>query len=414
MLVHSTSPRVNGPLNAILCAVKYMQQPMRSPAPLLPVRFSLLTVAITNAFSASPHPWPQTYHDRRSGATSNPTTTSWTCCAATPDRTPQCLFAHAAIEYSHPQKEGDPRYFANHDASLWQRLRIGRTAEDCQRWRERCENSASVPKFPDAYYSEASDWASWVHFLQGDELLLGGEESEVLPPDYFRSVEYEKFVPWDLRGQPQPAVRRAFVDWRGRASIIDVGCGAGDNANWLAGRGHQVVGIDINADAIRTAVERRDSAFKAAIQDTGGSADFYVASALSLDSSIVVERARAVNGFEVALDSGLLHCLSDDDQQQYVAQLASIVRTGGCAYVGCFSDENPSPWLNPRRLSKARLTEIFTLSEGWRILDISRTWWQRPVPPAAATEDGAHSIKTAISAGWCYAWWCVAERCAAP
>lgn len=379
----------------------------------LVLRWSLLTVAKTSAFSSSTNPWPRrTYQDRRSEPLSNPTAIRWTSSTAAPYASQRPLLAYTPLDY---QQDEEARYFAYRDASLWaQRLRIGRTAEDWQRWLERGENwSVSMPKFPDAYYSETGDWVSWIHFLQGDKPLLGSEDSEVLPPDYFRHVEYENFVPWDLRGHPQPAVRRAFIDRQGRANILDVGCGAGDNANWLAGRGHKVVGIDINAGAIRTAVERRDSAFKVAIQHTGGSADFYVASALSLDSSVVFERARSVQGFEVALDSGLLHCLSDADQQQYVAQLASVVRIGGCAYVGCFSDENPSPWLNPRRLSKARLAEIFNLSEGWRILDISRTWWQRPVPPPATTEGGSQSTKTAVSGGWCYAWWCVAERCAA-
>jgi len=67
--------------------------------------------------------------------------------------------------------------------------------------------------------------------------------TEVPPQSVFAALDYnEDFVPWDI-GEAQPPVRKAA---RGGAfggagtTILDCGCGAGDNANWLAARGTYV------------------------------------------------------------------------------------------------------------------------------------------------------------------------------
>ena len=56
--------------------------------------------------------------------------------------------------------------------------------------------------------------------------------------------------PWDI-GKPQ----KAFVDAADRitGSILDAGCGTGDTALFLAGRGHQVTGIDFLEEPIKRA-----------------------------------------------------------------------------------------------------------------------------------------------------------------
>jgi len=275
---------------------------------------------------------------------------------------------------------------------------IGRTEEDWVAWRELGEDwTPYVPLQPQVYYAKTGDWISWEHFLTGDgDAFLEPQQhaQEILPPNYFVTVDYGQFVPWDLGGSPQPVVRRAFQT-TAPSRILDVGCGAGDNANWLAARGHRVLGVDLNPGAVSAALDRRDHLFAEHIRKSGGSADFRVDN--------VLEMTHAVE-FDIALDSGLLHCLSDAHQSQYLARLARAVQIGGRLYVGCFSDMNPSPWSNPRRLSKVHLENLFD-DANWRLLDIDRIWWQRPVPP----QDAEERI-TRNTAGWCLAWWCVVER----
>ena len=59
----------------------------------------------------------------------------------------------------------------------------------------------------------------------------------------FATLDYDaEFVPWDI-GEAQPQVRNAARDGAfGSAgtTVLDCGCGAGDNANWLAARGQAV------------------------------------------------------------------------------------------------------------------------------------------------------------------------------
>jgi len=101
--------------------------------------------------------------------------------------------------------------------------------------------------------------------------------------------------------------------------------------------------------------------------------------------------------YDVALDSALLHCLSDDDAVTYVTGLAKLLRQGGTFYVGCFSDQNPDPWKNPRRLSKDYLERLLG-GNGFDVISIESCWWARP------DERGSNM------GSYCLAWWCTAVR----
>ena len=230
-----------------------------------------------------------------------------------------------------------------------------------------------------------------------------GEDSEVLPQSYFSALAYDEAstpVPWDLFGRPQPPVKNAANagDFGAGSAILDCGCGAGDNANWLAARGHDVLAFDLSASAVSTACARAsDEELARAIEGAGGRVEFVEASAIDLASAArVQERARELGGFEVVLDSALLHCLDDDDQRSYVDGLRPLVREGGTLFVGCFSDANPPPWSNPRRMSEAELRALFCRSRGWELTKLSEAWYERPAA-RTASKGGA----------WTMAWWAV-------
>ena len=52
---------------------------------------------------------------------------------------------------------------------------------------------------------------------------------------------YARQPPWEI-GKPQPVFVQAAEQITG--SILDAGCGTGDNALFFAERGHKVTGID--------------------------------------------------------------------------------------------------------------------------------------------------------------------------
>ncbi len=128
--------------------------------------------------------------------------------------------------------------------------------------------------------------------------------------------------PWDI-GRPQP-VFLGVAD-RITGSVLDAGCGTGENALYLAGRGHQVTGIDFLEEPIRRARQ------KAA--ERGLAAAFLVRDALTLQGW--AER------FDGVIDSGLFHVFDDQDRHRYVEGLATVLKPGGRLFLMCFSDEEP-------------------------------------------------------------------------
>ena len=153
---------------------------------------------------------------------------------------------------------------------------------------------------------------------------------------------------WDI-GRPQQVFTAVADQITG--SVLDSGCGTGENALFFAKRGHKVTGIDFLAEPIQRAKQ------KAA--DQGIAATFLVMDALELSS--------LPETFDAIIDSGLFHVFSDADRQRYVAGLASVLNSGGRFYLLCFSDAEPGEQ-GPRRISRREIEVAFT--NGWKIESI--------------------------------------------
>jgi cyclopropane fatty-acyl-phospholipid synthase-like methyltransferase len=150
---------------------------------------------------------------------------------------------------------------------------------------------------------------------------------------------YAGKAPWDI-GKPQ----RPFIDVADQitGSILDAGCGTGDTALFLAGRGNKVTAIDFLEEPIRRA--------KSKAAERGLSATFVVKDAMTLKDW--GER------FDSVIDSGLFHVFSDEDRAKYVSGLATVLKPGGKLFLLCFSDEEPGTQ-GPRRVSKKELHDAF-------------------------------------------------------
>jgi cyclopropane fatty-acyl-phospholipid synthase-like methyltransferase len=159
---------------------------------------------------------------------------------------------------------------------------------------------------------------------------------------------YAGQAPWDI-GKAQPAFERAAEKIVG--SVLDAGCGTGENALFLASRGHAVTGFDFIEEPIARA--RRKAA------DRGLVAAFLVKDALRLEDW--TER------FDNVIDSGLFHVFSDTDRVTYVQGLKTVLKTGGRLFLLCFSDETPGTE-GPRRVSQKELRAAF--ADGWQIESI--------------------------------------------
>jgi SAM-dependent methyltransferase len=184
--------------------------------------------------------------------------------------------------------------------------------------------------------------------------------------------------PWEI-GRPQ----KALLDVADRisGSILDVGCGTGENALYFAARGHQVTGVDFLAEPISRA--KRKSA------ERGVSVTFLVMDALELK--------QLPQRFDSAIDSGLFHVFSDEDRLRYVEGLATILKPGGRLFLICFSDAEP-PGKGPRRVTKQELLDSF--ASGWTIESIEPSRYE--VRPDLMDYD--------FSEGGPRAWFVVARR----
>lgn len=163
----------------------------------------------------------------------------------------------------------------------------------------------------------------------------------------FFDVAYEGRPPWDL-GRPQAAVVRLAEQGEIAGSVLDVGCGTGEHALYLAARGHELLGIDLAPRAVERA--------RAKARERGLDVPFLVWDALELD--------QLWRRFDTALDVGLFHTLADEERSRYARSLHAALAPGGRAFVLCWSERNP-PGFGPRRVSRIELRTSF--AEAFRV-----------------------------------------------
>jgi len=164
---------------------------------------------------------------------------------------------------------------------------------------------------------------------------------------------YRGTPPWDI-GRPQGEIVRLAQSGEIQGTVLDVGCGTGENSLFLAAKGHEVWGIDSAPLAIEKA--------KLKARERHAKVRFLVHDALDLSDMGRV--------FDSVIDSGLFHVLSDEERVAYSRGLAKVLKPGGRYFVLCFSDKEPNDG-GPRRITQAEIRKTF--GEGWTINYIRET-----------------------------------------
>ncbi len=134
-----------------------------------------------------------------------------------------------------------------------------------------------------------------------------------------------------------------------QGSVLDIGCGTGENALFLAGLGHEVWGIDSSTVAIQKA--------KAKSKARRIKVNFLAHDALSLPD---LKRR-----FDSAIDSGLFHVFDDDERPLFERSLAATLPPGGTYFMMCFSEKEPVGWGGPRRVTQREIRNTFR--SGWKV-----------------------------------------------
>jgi SAM-dependent methyltransferase len=126
----------------------------------------------------------------------------------------------------------------------------------------------------------------------------------------FRILYGIGFTPWD--GHPQSAVVREFVEGTDRqppGSALDVGCGTGNTSIYLAQHGWRVTGVDFTPKALDKARTKARAA--------GAAVEFVHADVTHLGQA-------GIRGpFELIVDNGCLHGMSDHDRDLYVPEITA-------------------------------------------------------------------------------------------
>ncbi|HEV2120958.1 MAG TPA: class I SAM-dependent methyltransferase [Candidatus Bathyarchaeia archaeon] len=155
---------------------------------------------------------------------------------------------------------------------------------------------------------------------------------------------YKTVPPWDV-GRPQPAfVELVRVRELNKGGVLDVGCGTGENALYLAENGFSVVGVDLSNRAIAAA--------KAKATERGLKVDFRTGNVLSLDFKDGL--------FDNVTDSGLFHTFNDIERPVYAREIARVLAPRGRYFMLCFSEKEPTNWGGPRRVARGEIEATFS------------------------------------------------------
>ncbi len=152
-------------------------------------------------------------------------------------------------------------------------------------------------------------------------------------------------VPWD-QPDPPPEVL-AFVPTLPVGRALDLGCGVGRAALYMAGLGWQVDGVDFIPQALTTATDRANQAGLA------DKARFHLGAVTQLDF--------LSGSYDFALDVGCAHSFALDELRAYHHELLRLLKPG--AYYLLFAhlnDNEVEPDAESRRwLDEADLRQVF-------------------------------------------------------
>jgi SAM-dependent methyltransferase len=172
------------------------------------------------------------------------------------------------------------------------------------------------------------------------------------------------FTPWD--GHPIAQNLRDLVEGTGdtsalpTGSVLDIGCGTGDSSIYLAQHGWKVTGVDFVPKALDKARA------KAAAADV--SIDFVHADVTHLS------QAGIGADFQLIVDNGCLHGMSDHDRGLYVREISKAAAPSARLSIVAFKPGGP---VGPSGIDQAEIERRF--APAWALLSAAdEPRWTHP------------------------------------
>ncbi len=132
-------------------------------------------------------------------------------------------------------------------------------------------------------------------------------------------------IPWNIENPPAPLMELFESGWVLPCDAVDLGCGAGNYAMWLASKGFRMTGLDLSPGAIEIAknlAKQKESACRFLVQDM---------------THVVKDLD---NAFDFAYDWEVLHHVFPESRERYVKNVHRMLRSGGKYFSLCFSEED--------------------------------------------------------------------------
>jgi SAM-dependent methyltransferase len=133
-------------------------------------------------------------------------------------------------------------------------------------------------------------------------------------------------IPWNSESPPEELVDLVNDGTVRPCKAVDLGCGAGNYAIYLAGLGFTVTGIDSSPTAIRIAGEHA--------KKQGARCRFVVADLLG-------DLYEVTDTFDFAYDWEFLHHIFPEDREVYIRNVHKITRPGAMYFSVCFAESDP-------------------------------------------------------------------------
>ena len=140
----------------------------------------------------------------------------------------------------------------------------------------------------------------------------------------YRKIPLEE-IPWNVATPPEALVSLVESHMVEPCKAIDLGCGAGNYAIYLASKGFDVTGVDSSPTAIEIA--------KKNAKDKGVKCKFFAADVLG-------DLAEIEGPFEFAYDWGLLHHIFPKNRKKYVENIHRILKQKAKYLSVCFSEKD--------------------------------------------------------------------------
>jgi len=156
-------------------------------------------------------------------------------------------------------------------------------------------------------------------------------------------------IPWHLEDPPRLLVDLVESGRVEPGDAVDLGCGAGSSAIWLASRGFRVTGYDLSSRALELASQRA--------AELGVGCRFAAHDLTAVDFAVT-------DRFDFAFDWEVLHHVFPEQRAQYVRNVQGMLRPGGIYLSVCFSEDDAPSFYGEGKYRTTPLgTELYFSSE---------------------------------------------------